>query len=667
MEQLNNIQLQAATHLYGSSLILAGAGSGKTRVLTYKIANLIMSGISPQRIMALTFTNKAAKEMKERIAAIIGKDQANLVKMGTFHSVFSKILRFEAHAIGKNSFFSIYDEADSKATIKDICKSLSLDTDIYKPSKIKARISMAKNNMISAKEYCSNPQILEDDIKNKLQYLGEIYTRYEKKLLLANAMDFDDLLLQMFNMLKDNYSIREHYEDEFDAVLVDEFQDTNSVQMQILMMLTQRRDNLTVVGDDAQSIYSFRGANINNILQFQQFYPKAAVFKLGQNYRSTQTIVAAANSLIQRNQNQIHKDVFSMGDNGDKLHYLSFWTDKSEADYVARSISYLHKVEMCNFSDITILYRNNAISRAFEEYLLKMKIPYKVHGGISFFQRKDIKDILSVFKLVCNLCDDEAFARIANFPPRGIGSKTIEAIKNAAEKNDKCMFVVASEPDFFDVNCNKGTKQRLKDFCDKIQNIVCNEDQIEADEMADTILEELGIYEYINQGTEDDAAKNTYINQLFDSVQSFVAERKDENRKDEVFLHNYIQDVALLTSEDLGSPEDAVNLMTVHASKGLEFKTVYVVGLEENIFPSEKSSQDVWSLEEERRLLYVAITRAEKHCFLTNSARRWLYGEQHKNKPSRFLQDIDPRYIETIDPYADDEEKNDEEIQGYFD
>lgn len=667
MEDLNSIQQQAATLLYGSSLILAGAGSGKTRVLTYKIANLVMSGVSPQRIMALTFTNKAAKEMKERIATIIGKDQASMIKMGTFHSVFSKILRFEAHAVGKNSFFSIYDEADSIAAIKDICKSLSLDSEVYKPSKIKARISIAKNNMLTAQNYCSNPQIFKEDIKNKLQYLGEIYKRYEKKLLLANAMDFDDLLLQMFNLLKDNYSIRQHYEDEFDAVLVDEFQDTNSVQMQILIMLTQRRDNLTVVGDDAQSIYSFRGANINNILLFKQFYPNAAVFKLGQNYRSTQTIVAAANSLIQCNQNQIQKDVFSQGEKGDKIHYLSFWTDKNEADYVARSIYFLHRAEMCNFSDITVLYRNNAISRAFEEYFMKMKIPYKIHGGLSFYQRRDIKNILSVFKLICNLCDDEAFTRIANFPPRGIGSKTIDAIKIAAEKNDKCMFVVASEPDFFDVNCNKASKQRLKDFCNKIQNLVCNEDQMQADEMADNILNELGIYEWINQGTEDDAAKYTYINELFDSIQSYVEERKDENRKDEVFLHNYLQDVALLTSEDIDNTEDAVNLMTIHASKGLEFQTVYIVGLEENIFPSEKSSHDVWSLEEERRLLYVAITRAEKHCFLTNSARRWLYGEEHKNKPSRFIQDIDTKYLETIDPYAENEEKNDEAIQGCFD
>lgn len=665
MEQLNKVQQEAVLYCDGSSLIVAGAGSGKTRVLTYKIAYLIQSGTQPERIMALTFTNKAAKEMKERIGAMVGFDVAEKIKMGTFHSVFAKILQRESFALEMTSNFTIYDETDSKNLIADIVREYKLETDSYKPSKIKAKISKAKNELIEPDIYMSNPMIRENDEKDRMKYCGEIYKLYQDRLKVSNAMDFDDLLLNTFKLFRDNPSTRERYQETYDWVLVDEFQDTNIAQMQVLMQLCRRKQNLVVVGDDAQSIYSFRGANINNILMFNNVFPKALTFKLEQNYRSTQTIVAGANSLIHHNVAQIDKHVYSKGAKGDKIHYIPFYTDRNEGEYVAQSCNEVHRVEQCQWSDITILYRSNALSRCIEEAMLQYKIPYRIHGGISFFQRADVKNMLGYLKLIANPNDDQAYKRIANWPKRGIGNKTIERISEIACKYHVPMLYVATEPDYFGLVTTNKTKETLKEFGQIINSIEMFAAEHNALEVFDKVMDSFHLDEYIIN-LDEDSKTDMIVNELISSIESFVEVRKEENRLEEAGVVNYLQDVALLAEEVEEEKKDAVNLMTIHASKGLEYNTIYIVGCEEGIFPSKKSSQSPQELEEERRLMYVAITRAEKHCFITNAKRRWIYGEEQKNEPSRFISDIDDEFIEEVDAYAVDDDP-DEPQQGYFD
>lgn len=665
MEQLNKVQQEAVLYCDGPSLIVAGAGSGKTKVLTYKIAYLIQSGTPPERIMALTFTNKAAKEMKERIGAMVGFDVAEKIKMGTFHSVFAKILQRESFALEMTSNFTIYDETDSKNLIADIVREYKLETDAYKPSKIKAKISKAKNELMEPDIYMSNPMIRENDEKDRMKYCGEIYKLYQDRLKVSNAMDFDDLLLNTFKLFRDNPSTRERYQENFDWVLVDEFQDTNIAQMQVLMQLCRRKQNLVVVGDDAQSIYSFRGANINNILMFNNVFPKALTFKLEQNYRSTQTIVAGANSLIHHNVAQIDKHVYSKGAKGGKIHYIPFYTDRNEGEYIAQSCNEVHRVEQCQWSDITILYRSNALSRCIEEAMLQYKIPYRIHGGISFFQRADVKNMLAYLKLIANPNDDQAYKRIANWPKRGIGNKTIERISEIACKYHVPMLYVATEPDYFGLVTTDKTKAKLKEFGQTINSIEMFSAEHNALEVFDKVMDSFHLDEYIIN-LDEDSKTDMIVSELISSIESFVEVRKEENRLEEAGVVNYLQDVALLAEEVEEEKKDAVNLMTIHASKGLEYNTIYIVGCEEGIFPSKKSSQSPQELEEERRLMYVAITRAEKHCFITNTKRRWLYGEEQKNEPSRFISDIDDEFIEEVDAYAVDDD-HDEPPQGYFD
>lgn len=668
MNELSKIQKEAVTYCDGPELIVAGAGSGKTRVLTYKIAYLIAAGIKPERIMALTFTNKAAKEMKDRLAAMIGENEAANIQMGTFHSVFAKILKEEAYFLGYNSRFSIYDEADSRNVLKALIKDMKFDKQEYKPSKIAARISMAKNNLVSSEDYNKIPMILEEDTKNKIQYCGEIYKRYQEQLKSSNAMDFDDLLQLVYTLFREKVAIRMKYQDAYDYILVDEFQDTNVAQMEVLKQLCMRKQNLVVVGDDAQSIYSFRGANINNILMFSNIFTKAKTFKLEQNYRSSSNIVAAANSLIHHNVAQIEKNVFSTKQSGELVHYLPFYTDRNEAEYIAQSIREVHRVEQCPYSHITILYRNNALSRCIEEALMNYKVPYIIHGAISFYQRKEIKDVMSYFKLIANPADDEAFNKTIQYPRRGIGFRTLELIKLAAEKYKVSMLYIAAEPNYFGLKVSDEVKKTLKYFANKIIKYSQEEYETEGDDMANKVLEEFNLYKALNNGKEEDVAKINNLNELMSSIESYVSQRKEEGRRDEIFLHNFLQDIALLAEEQETKQKDAVNLMTIHASKGLEYNTIYVAGLEENIFPSKKTSASPQELEEERRLLYVAITRAEKRCFLTSAKKRWLYGDEQRNEPSRFIQEIDKKYMETIDPYeVDPEEVENSKIQGYFD
>ena len=648
MNDLNEIQKQAVLYNSGASLIVAGAGSGKTRVLTYKIAYLLQNGVDPYKIMALTFTNKAAKEMKERIAQLVGKEEADKIKMGTFHSVFAQILKFECYEIGWNSRFSIYDEADCRNLIKDIIQELSIENDKYKPANVHQRISMAKNNLINPDDYTNDKAIQEEDVKAKMQMIGTIYSMYQNRLKIANAMDFDDLLFNTFKLFSERPIVSKYYQDKYDFVLVDEFQDTNYVQMQILLQLCSNKNNLYAVGDDAQSIYGFRGANINNILSFQATFKNAQVFKLEQNYRSTQNIVSAANSLIHQNINQIPKNVFSQGDKGDKVHFIQLPTDRDEAWFLMHELKAIMRAEGCRYSDFTFLYRNNAQSRCIEEALMRDGIPYIVHGGISFFQRKEVKDVMAYLRLTCNCDDNEAFKRVINFPPRGIGNVTIQKIKDRATTLNVPMLHVAGEPEAFKLNVSSKTKEKLKEFANKINEYALKVTTLDAETFANELVNDFGVYEYLNGVPTDGITKINNVNEIFSSIQTFMEMRKKENRNDEIFIYNYLQDVALLADEQMTEDTDRVNLMTIHASKGLEFDSVFIVAIEEGIFPSSRTASSVLELEEERRLMYVAMTRAKKHLFLTCAKKRWLYGEMQENKPSRFINDIDPSYIDDM-------------------
>ena len=649
LKDLNEAQQHAVSYIDGPSLVIAGAGSGKTRVLTYKIAYLLQQGMKPWSIMALTFTNKAAREMKERIGKLVGNDLAQHLYMGTFHSIFSRILRAEAEHIGFNSNFTIYDETDSRSLLKAIVKEKGLDEKIYKPAAVHAKISMAKNNLMSAEAYEADADIFMQNKRNNMQKMGEVYKEYVQRCKQANAMDFDDLLVLTFQLFRDHEEVRRKYAERFDYILVDEYQDTNHVQMSIVMQLCREKLRVCAVGDDSQSIYSFRGANIDNILNYQRQLPGTRLFKLEQNYRSTQTIVEAANSLIHHNRNQIPKEVFSRNDEGEKIQYKPAYSDKEEALIVAKDIKRIKRQDDCGYDDFAILYRTNAQSRSFEEEFRRQGIPYRIYGGLSFYQRKEIKDIIAYFRLVANPDDEEAIKRIINYPARGIGATTVAKVAACAHDNQVSIWDVIGEAAHYGLNVNKGTLTKLENFRLLISSFIDRSHTLNVYDLGDAIIKEARISEDIMQGKDaDDLARQENLEEFLSGMQTFVAERQEEGRMDETFLTDFLQDVALLTDADSDGEKDEprVSLMTVHAAKGLEFATVFVVGLEENIFPSPIAATTVRELEEERRLLYVAITRAEKHCILTNAQNRFRYGKMEFDNPSRFIEEIDPELIE---------------------
>lgn len=652
LNDLNEAQRAAVEYIDGPSLVIAGAGSGKTRVLTYKIAYLLSQGMKPWSIMALTFTNKAAREMKERIGKLVGNDLAQHLYMGTFHSIFSRILRAEAEHIGFNNNFTIYDESDSRSLIKAIVKEMGLDDKKYKPAAVHAKISMAKNNLMSAAAYESDAAIFEQNKRAQMPEVGKIFVAYVQRCKQANAMDFDDLLTLTYQLFREHEDIRHKYAARFDYVLVDEYQDTNHVQMSIVMQLCQEKQRVCAVGDDSQSIYSFRGANIDNILNYQRQFQGTRLFKLEQNYRSTQTIVEAANSLIKHNRNQIPKDVFSENAKGEKIQYKPAYSDKEEAAIVAKDVKRIRREDGCQYSDFAILYRTNAQSRSFEEEFRKQGIPYRIYGGLSFYQRKEIKDIIAYFRLVANPDDEEAIKRIINYPARGIGATTVLKIADCAHQNQVSFWEVIGAPERYGLAVTKGTMNKLETFKLLISSFIERAQTTDVYELGDAIIKESGISQDIMSGKDaDDLARQENLEEFLSGMSAFVEERREEGRFDELFLQDYLQDVALLTDADSDGDKDEprVSLMTVHAAKGLEFPTVFVVGLEENIFPSPLSAASLRELEEERRLLYVAITRAEKHCILTNAKNRWRYGKMEFDNPSRFIDEIDGKLIDSQD------------------
>lgn len=652
LNDLNEAQRAAVEYIDGPSLVIAGAGSGKTRVLTYKIAYLLNQGMKPWSIMALTFTNKAAREMKERIGRLVGDDLAQHLYMGTFHSIFSRILRAEAEHIGFNNNFTIYDEADSRSLIKAIVKEMGLDDKSYKPAAVHAKISMAKNNLVSAESYASDAAIYEQNKRAQMPEMGKIFLAYVQRCKQANAMDFDDLLVLTHQLFREHEEIRQKYAARFDYILVDEYQDTNHVQMSIVMQLCKEKLRVCAVGDDSQSIYSFRGANIDNILNYQKQLKGTRLFKLEQNYRSTQTIVKAANSLIKNNRNQIKKDVYSENAVGEKLQYKPAYSDKEEAVIVAKDIKRIKRQDNCEYHDFAILYRTNAQSRSFEEEFRRQGIPYRIYGGLSFYQRKEIKDIIAYFRLVANPDDEEAIKRIINYPARGIGATTVMKIADCAHQNQVSFWEVIGEPAHYGLNVNKGTLTKLDNFRLLISSFIERSHTTDVYELGDAIIKESGISQDIMSGRDaDDLARQENLEEFLSGMSAFVEERREEGRMNEAFLTDYLQDVALLTDADSEGAKDEprVSLMTVHAAKGLEFATVFIVGLEENIFPSPLAAMSVRELEEERRLLYVAITRAEKHCILTNAKNRFRYGKMEFDNPSRFIDEIDDSLIEAQD------------------
>ena len=652
LNDLNEAQRAAVEYIDGPSLVIAGAGSGKTRVLTYKIAYLLNQGMKPWSIMALTFTNKAAREMKERIGRLVGDDLAQHLYMGTFHSIFSRILRAEAEHIGFNNNFTIYDEADSRSLIKAIVKEMGLDDKSYKPAAVHAKISMAKNNLVSAESYASDAAIYEQNKRAQMPEVGKIFLAYVQRCKQANAMDFDDLLVLTHQLFREHEEIRQKYAARFDYILVDEYQDTNHVQMSIVMQLCKEKLRVCAVGDDSQSIYSFRGASIDNILNYQKQLKGTRLFKLEQNYRSTQTIVKAANSLIKNNRNQIKKDVYSENAVGEKLQYKPAYSDKEEAVIVAKDIKRIKRQDNCEYHDFAILYRTNAQSRSFEEEFRKQGIPYRIYGGLSFYQRKEIKDIIAYFRLVANPDDEEAIKRIINYPARGIGATTVMKIADCAHQNQVSFWEVIGEPAHYGLNVNKGTLTKLDNFRLLISSFIERSHTTDVYDLGDAIIKESGISQDIMSGRDaDDLARQENLEEFLSGMSAFVEERREEGRMDEAFLTDYLQDVALLTDADSEGAKDEprVSLMTVHAAKGLEFATVFIVGLEENIFPSPLAAMSVRELEEERRLLYVAITRAEKHCILTNAKNRFRYGKMEFDNPSRFIDEIDDSLIEAQD------------------
>lgn len=647
LNELNEGQRAAVEYCDGPQLVIAGAGSGKTRVLTYKIAYLLERGMAPWNILALTFTNKAAREMKERIGRLVGQERAMYLQMGTFHSVFARILRAEAEQIGFSSNFTIYDQADARSLVKSIIKEMQLDDKTYKPNSVADRISMAKNHLLLPQQYATSSWAA-DDAQYKRPFVSQIYQRYVERCHQANAMDFDDLLVKTFVLLRDHEDIRQKYIERFQYVLVDEYQDTNYAQQEIVLLLAHEHGRVCVVGDDAQSIYSFRGANIDNILNFQKQYQGAQLYKLEQNYRSTQLIVRAANSLIRKNERQIHKDVFSENEVGERLTLKPAYSDKEEAMIVCNDIKRIRRQEKCEFSDFAILYRTNAQSRSFEEQMRKDGIPYRIYGGLSFYQRKEIKDVIAYFRVVVNPNDEEALRRIINYPARGIGDTTVGKIVETANRHQVSLWQVIQQPIVFDLNLANGTLTKLEAFKTLIEGWSTRVEQEDAYELGHSIIMESGISKDIySSSNPEDLSRQENLEEFLGGMQDFVETRKEEDRENETGLSDFLQEVALLT--DLDSDDDKeqpkVSLMTIHAAKGLEFPTVFVVGLEENIFPSPMCVNTMRELEEERRLLYVAITRAEKHCFLTCAQNRFRYGRMEYDTPSRFIKDFDPSLL----------------------
>ena len=648
LAQLNDSQREAVTYCDGPQLVIAGAGSGKTRVLTYKIAYLLDHyNMAPWNILALTFTNKAAREMKERIGRLVGQDRAIRLQMGTFHSVFARILRAEAEYIGFGANFTIYDQSDSRSLVKSIIKEMQLDDKTYKAASVADRISMAKNHLLLPQQYATSSWAA-DDAQHKRPMVSQIYNRYAERCRQANAMDFDDLLVQTFVLFKNHEDIRQKYIERFRYVLVDEYQDTNFAQQAIVLLLTKEHGRVCVVGDDAQSIYSFRGANIDNILDFQKHYDGARLYKLEQNYRSTQLIVQAANSLIRKNERQIHKDVFSENEQGERLTLKPAYSDKEEAMIVCNDIKRIRRQEQCEYSDFAILYRTNAQSRSFEEQMRKDGIPYRIYGGLSFYQRKEIKDVIAYFRVVANPNDEEALRRIINYPARGIGDTTVGKIVETANLHNVSLWQVIAQPMVFDLKLSSGTLAKLEAFKTLVggwMNRIGDED---AYVLGHSIIMESGISKDIySSNNPEDLSRQENLEEFLSGMQDFVESRKEEGREQEIGLSDFLQEVALLTDLDSEGDEDQakVTLMTIHSAKGLEFSTVFVVGLEENIFPSPMCINSMRELEEERRLLYVAITRAEKHCILTCAQNRFRYGKMEVDTPSRFIKDFDPSLI----------------------
>ena len=648
LEQLNEGQRAAVTYCDGPQLVIAGAGSGKTRVLTYKIAYLLAQhAYQPWNILALTFTNKAAREMKERIGRLVGQEQARYLQMGTFHSVFARILRNEAEHIGFNSNFTIYDQSDSRSLVKSIIKEMQLDDKTYKPASVADRISMAKNHLLLPQQYMQSSWAA-DDAQKKHPQVAHIYNRYVERCRQANAMDFDDLLVQTFLLFKNHEDIRQKYVERFRYVLVDEYQDTNYAQQEIVLQLTQQHGRVCVVGDDAQSIYSFRGANIDNILNFQKMYEGTRLFKLEQNYRSTQLIVQAANSLIRKNERQIRKDVFSENEEGERLTLKPAYSDREEAIIVCNDIKRIRRQDQASYSDFAILYRTNAQSRSFEEQMRKDGIPYRIYGGLSFYQRKEIKDVIAYFRVVANPDDEEALRRIINYPTRGIGDTTVAKIVETANLHNVSLWRVIQQPIVFDLKLAKGTLTKLEAFKQLVEGWTARIAQEDAYELGHSIIMESGISKDIySSNNPEDLSRQENLEEFLGGMQDFVESRKEEDRGNEIGLSDFLQEVALLTDLDSEGDEEQpkVTLMTVHAAKGLEFPTVFVVGLEENIFPSPMCVGSMRELEEERRLLYVAITRAEKHCILTCAQNRFRYGKMEYDTPSRFIKDFDPSLL----------------------
>ncbi len=647
LNQLNEGQRQAVEYCDGPQLVIAGAGSGKTRVLTYKIAYLLERGMAPWNILALTFTNKAAREMKERIGRLVGQDRALRLNMGTFHSVFARILRAEAEAIGFGANFTIYDQSDARSLVKSIIKEMQLDDKTYKPASVADRISMAKNHLLLPAQYATSSWAA-DDARSKRPLVSQIYNRYAERCRQANAMDFDDLLVQTFVLLSQREDIRQKYVQRFQYVLVDEYQDTNYAQQEIVLLLTREHGRVCVVGDDAQSIYSFRGANIDNILNFQKMCDGAQLFKLEQNYRSTQLIVQAANSLIRKNERQIHKNVFSENEHGERLTLKPAYSDKEEALIVCNDIKRIRRQENSEYSDFAILYRTNAQSRSFEEQMRKDGIPYRIYGGLSFYQRKEIKDVIAYFRVVANNNDEEALRRIINYPARGIGDTTVSKIVETASVHNVSLWRVMAQPLVFDLKLSKAALTRLDAFRSMVEGWTRRMETEDAYELGHSIVMESGISKDIySSSNPEDLSRQENLEEFLGGMHDFVDMRKEEGREHETSLSDFLQEVALLT--DLDSDKDAdqprVTLMTIHSAKGLEFPTVFVVGLEENIFPSPMCVGSMRELEEERRLLYVAITRAEKHCILTCAQNRFRYGRMEYDTPSRFIKDFDASLI----------------------
>ena len=645
LEELNESQREAVLYNDGPSLVIAGAGSGKTRVLTYKIAYLMEQGYDPWNILALTFTNKAAREMKERIARKVG-EKARYLWMGTFHSIFSRILRMEAGVLGFNSNFTIYDASDSKSLIKSIIKEMQLDDKTYKPGNIQSRISNAKNHLILPDAYASDASIVKADLDAKVPATRDIYRRYWERCRQSNAMDFDDLLVYTYLLFKDYPEVRMKYASQFRYVLVDEYQDTNFAQHSIVLQLTEENRRVCVVGDDAQSIYSFRGANIENILKFTQVYKGARLFKLEQNYRSTQTIVEAANSLISKNYEQIKKEVYSENSKGDPIGVFTAYSDVEEGEIVANKVSQLRSQGNYSYDDFAVLYRTNAQSRIFEEAFRKRGYPYRIYGGLSFYQRKEIKDVISYFRLAINPHDEEAFKRVLNYPARGIGDTTLNKLVEAATRSGSSLWEVLCEPLAYGVNINQGTHIKLQGFRELIETFIQGAMDKNAYEIGADIVRQSGIMNEICQDrTPENLSRQENVEELVNGMHDFCATRQEEGNE-HILLTDYLAEVSLLTDQDSDKEEGAkITLMTIHSAKGLEFKNVFVVGLEENLFPSSMCGDSIRGLEEERRLFYVAITRAEEHCYLSFAKSRFKFGKMEFGSPSRFLKDIDARYL----------------------